>query len=71
MFFVQVGTTLDATQTTMEEVASQMISKTEVDNGDSITFEFKIDLPSVAVEDRSDLNIEIFVMNPSVGKSQK
>ena len=48
----------------LEEVASQLISDTAVDHGDSVTFDYTIDLPAVAVADRSDLKIELFASQP-------
>ncbi len=51
---------MDDAKVTMTEVASQAISATQVDSGDSFTYEFVLDLPSVTAEDRSDLKIEIF-----------
>ncbi len=64
-----MGTSLDDTIVTLTEVASQAISATKVDNGDSFTFEYVVDLPSIVVEDRGDLKIEVFAVDPSVGVS--
>jgi len=59
-----VGTTLDDAIVTYEELASQAISDLDVDVGDSFTMKFTLDLPSVAVENASDLTFEIFGITP-------
>ncbi|TRY70980.1 hypothetical protein TCAL_11101 [Tigriopus californicus] len=52
----------------MIEKASQTISSTEVNLGDSFTFEAVLDLPRISIENKSDLNIEIFSLDPEEAK---
>ena len=63
-FLFQLGTTLDQMTLNMVEVASQTISATEVDYGDSFTFEAEIDIPGILALNKSDLNVELFALNP-------
>ena len=51
----------------MAEVASQAISSTQVDIGDSFTFEVEMDIPGISIEDKSDLKVEVFGIDPAKG----
>ena len=53
----------------MVEVASQTISATEVDYGDSFTFEAEIDIPGILALNKSDLTVELFALDPDQGVS--
>ena len=64
------GTSIDNAVTNLIEVGSQTISSFLVDKGDSFTFKFIIDLPAIPEQDKSDLNIEIFVLEPTTGEAK-
>lgn len=59
---------MDATNFTLVEVASQTISSSMVDVGDSFTFEVVVDLPGIIVANKSDMVIEIFGLDADSGK---
>lgn len=50
------------------ELASQAISAEDVDAGDSFTMKFVMDFPAIPSVDKSDVKIELFAMDPSIGK---
>ncbi len=50
--------------------ASQMISASQLDNGDSLTFDFILDLPRVGVDQKSDLVIELFAIDPAKAQTR-
>ncbi len=68
---IQVGTTPDAAVFTFEELAHQTISHSDVDIGDSFTMRATLDLPGIALEDKSDLKFHAFGFSPSKGENGK
>eukprot|EP00094_Tigriopus_californicus_P011496 TCALIF_11101-PA protein Name:"Protein of unknown function" AED:0.09 eAED:0.09 QI:0/0.77/0.73/0.95/0.48/0.58/46/1495/2737 len=64
---MKLGNDLSEITLHMIEKASQTISSTEVNLGDSFTFEAVLDLPRISIENKSDLNIEIFSLDPEEG----
>ena len=62
---LQLGTGYDNTTVRLREVASQTISGSRVDVGDTFTFELAVDLAHVI--NPADLNVEIFGMEPDEG----
>ncbi len=62
-----MGTSLDDVSITLEEIASQTHGQHNMDVGDSYTFKGVIDLPAIKVEDKADVKIEIFVIDPEDG----
>ncbi len=64
---LQTGTTLDQAIFKFDDVASQVISATQIDVGDSYTFRVELDLPQVPADQRSDLKVEIFALTADQG----
>ena len=52
----------------MTEIASQTISPTEVDIGDSFTFRVTLDLPAIPAAAKADLTFELFGLDPADGE---
>lgn len=63
-----VGDSMDDIIINMNEVASETVAADEADMGDSWTFELVIDLPKISLEDKSDIKVELFGLDPDTGK---
>jgi hypothetical protein len=63
-----VGDSMDDIIINMNEVASETVAADEADMGDSWTFELVIDLPKITLEDKSDIKVELFGLDPDTGK---
>ncbi len=53
----------------MTEVASQTIAADQADIGDSWTFDIVLDLPGIAIVDKSDITVELFGLDPDYGRA--
>ena len=52
---------------TLTRVAMQTQGITNVDYGDSFTYEAEIDLPAIQDAEKADLAIEVFALEPDSG----
>ena len=68
LYFFQSGSGFNNVGIQLIELASQAISAEDVDAGDSFTMKFVMDFPAIPSVDKSDLKIELFAMDPSIGK---
>ena len=51
----------------MTEIAVQAISNQGVTYGDVFTYEAAVDLPAIQESEKSDIIVELFVLNPDTG----
>ena len=58
---------MEAVAVTLTRVAMQTQGITNVDYGDSFTYEAEIDLPGIEDADKADLAIEVFALEPDSG----